>query len=386
MKLALLIGNRFNPWHFLGYGLLRGKPDITVFRATTEIQKYFDERNDLDLGFAFETIHFEAPSSKRNPLRAVTRRLSGASPKVLPFHDRLRGFDLIQSWELFTDWSEEALLARERYQIPLALMVWDNIPFNMETKPGRRERKQRLLRGADRFIVHTERSRRMLLIEGAPEDRIALIPPGVDTRRFSPGPGDRATFGIEEDAFTILFVGWFLPRKGLPVLLMALRELIDSRALGNRPVRLLIAGSGPGKAQVDALIERLGLGNACRFLGSVPYGRMPEVYRAADLFVFPSIATPEWQEQFGMALLEAMACGVPAVSTYSGAIPEIAGEAVELCQPNDFLSLAETMHALISDSARRDALGASGRARVLERYTLEAFADALGGAYPSTAG
>jgi glycosyltransferase involved in cell wall biosynthesis len=94
-------------------------------------------------------------------------------------------------------------------------MVWDNIPFNFERDFERRMMKHRALRAADRFLVHTERSRRMLAIEGADERRIQHVDPGVDTDLFSPGKADRASFGLNAEDFVILFVGWLLPRKGI---------------------------------------------------------------------------------------------------------------------------------------------------------------------------
>lgn len=383
MNLALLIGNRFTPWHFKGYTQLQPQPDITVFRARSEIQDRFDACNDVAFGFRFEDCPFDAQSP--NPITRVVNtlrtRYAGREPRLLPFNERLRGFDLIQSWELFTDWSAEAVKARKAYGIPLAVMVWDNIPFNMEQTPERRAIKRSVLDSADLFIVHTERSRRMLCIEGVNPERIAFVPPCVDTDVFSPGPPARAAFGLADDEFVILFVGWFLPRKGIDFLLLALRELVDDPALAGRRLRLLMVGSGPGQDRVEALIRRLDLGAACTFAGSVPYGRMPEAFRSADAFVLPSIATPEWQEQFGMALVEAMACGTPAVTTASGAIPEIVGDAAVLCQPNDFASLHDALQGLILEPARRRELAEAGRKRVVERFGLPQFATAISEAY-----
>ena len=84
-----------------------------------------------------------------------------------------------------------------------------------------------------------------------------------------------------------------------------------------------------------------------------------------------------------MSLIEAMACGVPVVSTYSGAIPEIVGEAGVLCQPNDFLALYEALKGLATDAQRRSELGEAGRARAIKRFTLEAYTRGLDEVYRS---
>lgn len=385
MKLALLKGNRFNPWHLQAFNQLRGAPEVTAFRAHSEIQKHFEERDDHSLKFKYETIHFDTQSG--NPFARIahttSERYLDRAPRIVPFHDRLRGFDLIQSWELFTDWTSEALRAKEKFDIPVALMIWDNIPFNMEKDGQRRQLKKLAVASADKLIVHTERSRRMLAIEGAPEERIQCIRPGVDVDAFAPGPGSRDVLGIDKNEFVILFVGWLLPRKGIDFLLLAIHELIRERAIPDRPLRLVVVGSGPGKPRVDALIERTGIGEYCTFAGSVPYDGMTAIYRSADLFVLPSIATEDWQEQFGMSLIEAMACGLPIVSTYSGAIPEVLADAGVLCQPNDFLSLYEAIARLANDDEERTRLGQVARARAQSHFALDAYADALSTLYES---
>ncbi|NIA15024.1 MAG: glycosyltransferase [Nitrospiraceae bacterium] len=383
MKLALLCGNRFNPWHFQGYGLLPGDPEISVFRAESQIQRFFDERNDTSFPFDFQRIYFEEQVG--NPLTRFVKSLrttwSNREPRIVPFHERLKGYDVVQSWELFTDWSAQALLARERFDVPLAVIVWDNIPFNMERNPERRAIKKRVTEGADVFIVHTERSERMLDFEGVPAGKLVRLNPGVDTDAFSPGPGKRAEFGVQDDDFVVLFVGWFLPRKGIDFLLLALRELVQGQATTGRRVRLLMVGSGPGQDRVEQLIDRLGVRDSCVFGGALPYSRMPDAFRSADCFVLPSIATPEWQEQFGMSLIESMACGTPIVTTLSGAIPEVVGDNAILCQPNDFVALLDAIKRLILNPGLREDLAKAGRARAMEYFNLQGFAQGLSRVY-----
>lgn len=388
MRLALLKGNRFNPWHLQAFKRLRGNPSITAFRAESEIQRYFDQRDDKTVGFPVERIYFDTEVG--NPVtrwaRTFQERYLNRAPRIVPFFERLKDFDVVQSWELFTDWSAQAVMAKERFGTPLAVMVWDNIPFNMERNPGRRMLKQRVAAHADVFMVHTERSRRMLDMEGVPSNRVNLLNPGVDLALFSPGPHRRSDFGLAEEEFVILFVGWLLPRKGIDFLILALRELLNDSQLRGRQVRLLIVGSGPGVDRVEHLIARVGVGHVCTFAGPVPYNRMPDAFRAADLFVLPSIATPEWQEQFGMSLLEAMACGVPVISTLTGAIPEIAGNSAILCQPNDFFALYEATKRLILNPSERTDLGAAGRARAEAHFTLDNYAEALSHIYDGLLG
>ncbi len=385
MRLALLKGNRFNPWHLEAFNRLPGQFEVTAFRADSEIQRHFRERGEDKLAFPVEQIYFDTqrgpfPARLRNRLLA---RLRNREARIVPFHDRLRGYDCIQTWELFTDWSAQALEAKRRCGAPVCVMVWDNIPFNMERNPRKRAIKRAVAAEADRFIVHTERSRRILDLEGVDPARVIKIGPGVDTEVFAPGTRDRRQFGVGEREFVILFVGWLLPRKGIDFLLLALRELIHDADIAGIDVRLLVVGSGPGKDRVDRLVDRIGVRDHVQFAGALPYPRMPEAFRAADVFVLPSIATPEWQEQFGMSLIEAMACGVPAVTTMTGAIPEVVGDAGVICQPNDFVSLYEALKQLIRDPAERARLAAAGREEAVARFALDTYAAQLAGVYSS---
>ncbi|MBX7256849.1 MAG: glycosyltransferase family 4 protein [Candidatus Hydrogenedentes bacterium] len=383
MKLALLMGNRYNPWHLQPFRLLRGNPHITAFRAESQIQDHFKERGDGTDGLDIERIYFN--TQRGNPVarmkHLIRERYFNTNPRLLPFHERLHGYDVAHSWELFTDWSAEALVARERFGVPLVITVWDLLPFNMERESGRREIKQRVAKGADRFVVYTDRSYRTLRFEDVDMKRVVKILPGVDTSVFSPGPSARAQLGLSDDDFVILYVGWFVPRKGIDFLLYAMRELVDDPAMRGRKPVLVMVGSGYGQERVKNLVSRLKLDENCRFTGALTYDRMPDMFRSADVFAFPSIASDEWQEQFGMSLIEAMACGRPVVTTLSGAIEEIAGDAAVLVQPNDFLALYQSIRTLAMDSALREDLGAHARARAVELFDVRKHAEALSNVY-----
>ncbi len=383
MRLAVLMGNRCSPWHLAVMKHLPGVPEVVAFRADSEIQRYFVERGADKSTIATRPIYFDyqaGPVWKRLP-NLLTMRYRNRAPRLLPFHEQLHDFDVIHTWELFTDWTEEALEAKRKWGIPVCVMVWDNIPFNNEDTEALRARKTRCIAEADQFVVHTERSRRTLILEGAAPEKITLIDHGLDLERFNPGPGNRSALGLAADEFVILFVGWLLPRKGLDFLLLSLRELADRPEFASVKFRLAVVGSGPGRERVDKLVKRLGISDRCSFIGSRPYDAMPEVFRSADVFVLPSIATDTWQEQFGMALMEAMACGVPVVTTRSGAIPEIVEDAALLCQPNDFVTITEHLAQLVREPELRVELAEKGATLARRRYDLQEYADKLAAVY-----
>lgn len=135
---------------------------------------------------------------------------------------------------------------------------------------------------------------------------------GVDTRRFKPSRSRGAG-----RAFTVLFAGRVIPRKGVPVLLKAIKL---ARKSAGRPIRAIIAGGSPRPrymGRMRSLARKLRV-NA-RFLGTVPHRRIHRVFRQADVFVCPS----QKHEAFGLVNVEAMASGVPVIASANGGIKEI---------------------------------------------------------------
>lgn len=176
--------------------------------------------------------------------------------------------------------------------------------------------QRRLLERVDRIIIHSEFSRGRLA-ELAP-DRAAQavrIGHGVDVKRFQPGGIDherRRAWGVPDDAFAVLTVRRLARRMGLDLLLEAVAGLGSS-------VHLLLAGSGPLRAELEKQAAALGAAGRVHFLGFVPEADLPALYRASNLFVVPSRA----EENFGLIVLEAAACGVPVAATPVGALPEV---------------------------------------------------------------
>lgn len=170
---------------------------------------------------------------------------------------------------------------------------------------------------ATRILVLSEYIRRVLWdrYPGA-ADRTRLVSGGVDVDWFS--PGDRAEarsrLGVA-DGRPLLFTARRLePRMGLENLLVAVATL--RRSL---PVMLAVAGDGSLRGALGRRVAELGLGKTARLLGSVPEEELRDWYRAADLFVLPTVA----YEGFGLVTVEALACGTPVVGTPVGATPEI---------------------------------------------------------------
>ncbi|HUZ77508.1 MAG TPA: glycosyltransferase [Chloroflexota bacterium] len=186
--------------------------------------------------------------------------------------------------------------------------------------------------------------------------RLDVIPQiGVDPEQFAPSPRR------PDAAFTVGYVGRLVASKGLWQLCEALERLPSE-------CRLLLVGRGPlGPAILQRATEN---GWASRLeITSAPSDGMPQAYQRMDCLVLPSLTTPTWKEQFGRALMEAMACGVPVVGSDSGEIPSVIGGAGILTPEGDIAALARAISRLQADPGLRQQLAAEGRARVLERFT-----------------
>ncbi len=108
---------------------------------------------------------------------------------------------------------------------------------------------------------------------------------------------------------------------------------------------------------------------------------MVEFYQGLDLLVAPSVSRPNWTEQFGRVLVEAMACGVPVVGSSAGEIPNVIGDAGRVFSEGSSRALTAAIGELLGDAPLRETLGQCGRKRVLERFTQERIADETYQAY-----
>jgi glycosyltransferase involved in cell wall biosynthesis len=224
------------------------------------------------------------------------------------------------------------------------------------------------LRDAEAFIAMSRAIGEEMLAAGVPRDRVFVVPHGVDTARFRPAEAAeraelRGRLGLPGGVLAA-WTGRLLRGKGVETLLEAF-----ALVAGELPdLRLLLIGSGEGQALSieDELRRRSGesdLAGRVLFAGRVE--RVEDALRAADLFVFPSVF-----EGLGISLVEAAACGLPAVASRTGGIVDVVedGRSGLLVPPGDLAALAEGLRALAASADRRAAMGREARRVALERF------------------
>jgi len=230
-----------------------------------------------------------------------------------------------------------------------------------------RERLVTTMARASRIIVIGEFWRRFLVDDlGLPERRVVLVHNGV------PLP-EKPTTPAAAGPCHILTLGLLGPRKGTPELLRALAD----PALAGLDWRATIAGNGPVETYRQEALQR-GLGERVALPGWVDEDGVRRLLAEADLFVLPS-----HNEGLPVAILEAMAAGLPVVTTAVGAIPDLVveGQTGTMVPPGTVEPLAAAIATLVASPERRKAFGQAGRARVAAGFTIDATAARVAALY-----
>lgn len=223
---------------------------------------------------------------------------------------------------------------------------------------------------ADAVICVSESARRDAVEHlGLDPARVHVVHNGVDPA-FRPLPPARVEAALRPLGLTqqgyILHVGTIEPRKNLVRLVQAYHRLCQR--VPDVP-RLVLAGmQGWLYEDVPAEVEALGLEERVVLLGRVAGELLPALYNGARCFVYPSL-----YEGFGLPVLEAMACGVPVVTSNSSSLPEVAGDAAILVDPYDVMGIAEAVEQVLMDDDRVTTLRERGLERAA-RFTWEATA------------
>ena len=188
------------------------------------------------------------------------------------------------------------------------------------------------------------------------EDKIKVVYLGVDPVFSEPVTREEVDRVLGKYVFSrgyILYVGAIEPWKNIGALVQAFARIKER----HEDITLLLVGlPGLGYAEVSTLISRLGLRENVFHLGYVPREDLPALYRGAGLFIYPSI-----YEGFGLPVLEAMASGVPVVTSKGTAMEEIAGGAAMLCDPRNPEDIVRAIETVICDDRLREKLIAQGR-------------------------
>jgi glycosyltransferase involved in cell wall biosynthesis len=201
---------------------------------------------------------------------------------------------------------------------------------------------------------------------------VVIVPLAVELSRFRPGKSRASLAQLGLRPPVIGYIGRLTALKGVDLLLDALKRLAEE----GLPFSGLIVGGGPEEASLRRRLLALGLEERVRMLPAASHDEVARYYSCLDIAVLPSRTMPGGKEQFGRALIEAMACAVPVVGSDSGAIPEIIGATGGglVFPEGDVAALADRLRALLKDFRHSRRLGRTGRRMVTRLYSYEAVA------------
>lgn len=289
--------------------------------------------------------------------------------------------DVIQGIEPFSYYTQPfvwaCVFAARKTRAALLIPTYENRPLDVKFGKLRAALLRRAVEiyfaRACLIITHNQGARKNVLQCNAASHKIVRGmwgSWGVDTREFFPRT-ERTLFQNvspqrSNQPPTLLFVGRLHQEKGVFVLLDAFAQVHQQSS----DTRLLFAGEGPARDALASKIRALGLTNSITLCGTIKNRDIPNLFRKADIFCAPSLTTRKWAEQVGMSSLQAMASGVPIVSTHSGAIPEYVPDGIAgiLVRENDSTALAHALLDLLSNPQRAQEMGKRGREYACARY------------------
>lgn len=262
---------------------------------------------------------------------------------------------------------------------PTLLSVWGSdvydFPYGSALKGWLLRRN---LRHASALASTSEAMARQVRLLVPDCGEIAITPFGVDLARFAPEPSRRVAGQL-----TIGIVKSLAPRYGVDLLLRTFAGLLQDAEVRALPdaCRLLIVGDGPQRVELEALTGELGITAHTKFAGAVAHADVPSWLNRLDIYVAPSR-----EESFGVAVIEASACGLPVVVSNAGGLPEVVrdGETGVVVQRGDVPALQAALKRLVLDAALRDDLGRRGRDRVASEYAWEHCVDLMERCYERT--
>ena len=224
-----------------------------------------------------------------------------------------------------------------------------------------------VLKKADKVITVSRATRQYVLRLGADKTKTSVIYNGVDEDFFQPMNKEkcRDRLALPKDRTIVLSIRRLVYKNGLDTLIEAASHLVRE----HDKLLFLLVGTGPDRGMIENSIKKLKLTNNVTLAGFVPDEQLPYYYSSADCFVIPSGSG----EGLPMVLLEAMACGLPVVSTISGGTAEIIKEGVNrfLTPPREPELLANEISKVISDRAASSTIGKENRKTIEKKFTWD---------------
>ena len=275
--------------------------------------------------------------------------------KAKRLHQR-EPFDVIYATELFLN-GDAARRLSDELKIPVAcLSIGSDINVTAQATQALRKHFANIVRSVDGTLACGQSAADDMLKIGPKRDTLCVYGV-VDLERFRPVKDKqsiRRSLGLPEDKQLVLYVGYLWKRKGLRELFQAFESVLAAQP----NTKLLVCGAGDEEKAIKEAAANSKAEQSVQFIGSVDPDEIHKYMQAADVFTLPSYA-----EGMPNAVMEAMACGLPVVTTSVGGLPAaLAGnDGAILVPPRDVASLAKALTSLLSDAEKQSRMGIAAR-------------------------
>ena len=349
IKLAIVKGDGWTEWEGKAWQELEDVLDTTVF---------ISRRAPYDTSSVnIKTVGL--PSSDENfVLKNYFKYIKGQYKRLFGLEKKLAGFDIVQGVDLYNYYTLQAVRAKKyNPNLKVVVQVVDNMPGRFEYNywpgfkmPPRYWRKKinavmaEVIEKADLFLAITEYSADMLRFMGVAENRIKVLAPAIviPDKMEKKELFDKLQLDSSRELY--LAVNRLVKEKGIYDVVYGWKMYLQENKNTNK--LLLIVGNGPEKPNLERLIKEWGLQEQIKIVSNVPNHLVRGLYGHAVCSILGSLPTGVWQEQFGFVLAEAISSGCPVISTYSGAIPEVVGDAGILIPPGNYVELKNALNKM----------------------------------------
>jgi len=356
-------------WLVQSFEPIAGMADITLF--IPENNKH--DPSSFNLPKHILTHRHETWLSIKHPVRFIKRWLYDNEqlthvdfyPFSLAEHFSSHKYDVILTKADRSLYTLSSL--KDKFGFKLVYRYPFTLPFTCIFDKRSEFPRRKSFEKIDHFICISETARKNLEYEGVDPSKIDVVYNSVDLSFFSPGQKDielMNKLNISENDKVIMFVGKLTSWKNPFTLLYASKILLQQ----GLSLKILLAGQGAQKSNLQKTAQLLGLSENVIFLNFIENTELNRYYRMADIFVMPSMTTITWEDQFPFAVVEAMASGLPLVVSNSGGMPELIGNAGRIFPQGNYRELANHLYELLTDEQLRQVMATGSRQRSEEMF------------------
>jgi glycosyltransferase involved in cell wall biosynthesis len=324
---------------------------VFIANLSAELKQYIARKK-----IASEDMQLK-PVFKRDPVFPLLKK-TDFTPwlafDTTQLEEAVSGVGFYEVYEPYFFYSSQIANVAHKKSIPLITEIWTSFPTHPTLYvPPYSFLVKNVIQKTDLFVFRSRRAMSYLNSFTIPEEKKVVIYQGIDQERFFPAKRK------DDDRIRILFVGVLAPHKGLDDLLAVFPQLV---ATYPNKLELVICGVGPMREQVEKAAKKFPID----YRGYVTHSDLPEIYRKADIYCQPSkdyflFGIKGGEEFAGYTFMEAMATGLPVVSTYCGGIPEIVGSNNILITQGDRHALFSGLDRLIASKALRKEIGSQNK-------------------------